>query len=318
MLVGNACNEYLNICEKNKNLSSHTLKAYRIDLAQFTSFLRKPSELEQIKKEHIREYQQYLGSCGYKPASIKRKFACIKAMFRWYEMEEVIENNVFHKLQLNLRLVRTLPKNIPTDEVKKLIRKSRQQLNLEPKAKYLLKEVASQIDSKKSINNLTTLISLELMLCTGIRVGELVNIKLDDIDIADRKIRIFGKGMRERFVFLPDQEICNLIKAYFAVRLINEPDHNSFLLNSRGKPASTQFVRKLVRNVATLTSISRRITPHMCRHSAACQLLESGVDIRYVQRLLGHQSISTTEIYTHVNDKALQDKVTHANVRKRY
>lgn len=318
MLLERACNNYLDICEKNKNLSDHTLKAYRIDFEQFSAFTDRNTEIQLITKEQIRAFQQLLGSRECKPATIKRKLACIRAMFRWYELEEVLDNNIFHKLNLNLRTAIALPKNIPTQEIKKLIRSSREQINLDKKVKYSLREVANQVKTSKCINNLTTLVALELMLCTGVRVGELVDITLESIDFGDRKIKIFGKGMRERFVFLPDQEICNLIKAYLVVRLITRPDHGSFLVNSRGKPASTQFIRKLIRNITSISSISRQITPHMCRHSAACQLLEAGIDIRYVQRLLGHQSISTTEIYTHVNDKVLQAKVTLANVRGRY
>ncbi len=317
MLIESACNNYLDICEKNRNLSEHTLKAYRIDLTQFSASIGR-IEIQQITREQIRKYQQSLVDRGCKTSSIKRKLACVKAMFRWYEMEEILDNNVFHKLNLNLRTARVLPKNIPGHEIKKLIRSSRKTLRLEKNVTYSTRQVIECVGTKKYINELTALLSLELMLCTGIRVGELVNIKLDAIDTSDRKIRILGKGMRERFVFLPDQEVCNLVDAYIVVRLITEPDHDNLLVNSRGRPASTQFIRKLVRNVASASSIQRKITPHMCRHSAACQLLEAGIDIRYVQRLLGHQSISTTEIYTHVSDKALRNKVTLANVRRRF
>lgn len=317
MWIENACNNYLDICEKNRNLSEHTLKAYRIDLAQFSASIGN-IEIQQITRDQIRKYQQSLASRGCKPSSIKRKLACVKAMFRWYELEEVLDSNVFHKLNLNLRATRALPKNIPSHEIKRLMRSSRKILRLEKNSTYTTREVIERIGTKKYMNELTALLSLELMLCTGIRVGELVNIKLDAVDTGDRKIKILGKGMRERFVFLPDQEVCNLIDAYIVARQITEPDHDNLLVNSRGRPASTQFVRKLVRNVASASSIQRKITPHMCRHSAACQLLEAGIDIRYVQRLLGHQSISTTEIYTHVSDKALRSKVTLANVRRRY
>ena len=230
MLVGSACNNYLQVCEKNKNLSQYTLKAYRIDLMQFVAFLDEGAKLQFVTKEDIRKFQQFLTNRGCLPSSIKRKLACIKAMFRWYELEEVLVNNIFHKFHLNVRVAKVLPKNIPIYEIRKLIENSRKLIELDEKRRYAPNEIVSRITIKRDVNKLTTLLSLEIMLCTGVRVGELIDITLDDIDIADRRIKIFGKGMRERFVFLPDQEICSLIEAYLIARAITEPNHFNLLV----------------------------------------------------------------------------------------
>ena len=145
-------------------------------------------------------------------------------------------------------------------------------------------------------------------------MGELVSIRVENIDFGSQKVRIFGKGARERFVFLPHSEIIEGLNKYLNLRKMHAAEHGFLLINGRGEPASTQFIRKLIKELVDEMKIQRRITPHMFRHSAACELLESGVDIRFVQRLLGHQSISTTEIYTHVNDNALFDRVKKADV----
>lgn len=173
------------------------------------------------------------------------------------------------------------------------------------------------INNKRDLNTLTGLVALELMLCTGIRVGELVQIELQNVFINERKIKIFGKGSRERYVFLSDKELSQLLNHYIKQRLITEPTSDHLLVNSRGKSASTQFIRKLIKNIANSAHTQTHVTPHMLRHSAACELLNSGLDIRFVQRLLGHSSISTTEIYTHVTDNTLQLKIEEANIRGR-
>ncbi len=318
MLISFACSNFLIVCEKNKNLSRNTLKAYQIDLRQFIDVVGQSLKLEEITRDHIRRYQHSILDRGSKPSSAKRKLACIKAMFRWYELEEVLATNIFHKIHIDLKPSKQLPKNIPTSEIKKLIATAKNQLGINSKQAYNSQQISNKIVIKSDFNKLTALLSLELMLCTGVRVGELVSISLEDIDLIGNRVKILGKGMRERFVFLPDKEVSELVRAYLLMRATTQTNHDKFLVNSRGMPSSTQFVRKLIADLAAKSLIMRKITPHMCRHSAACELLEAGIDIRHVQRLLGHQSISTTEIYTHVSDRRLQDRITAANVRGRF
>lgn len=156
----------------------------------------------------------------------------------------------------------------------------------------------------------------ELLFATGIRVAELATLRDDDIDMTADVITIIGKGSRQRRVYIPDAEIRELIIVYRQARDAREPDAESFLVNSRGGSASPQYIRRLVRQLAENAALSRRVTPHMFRHSVATYLLEEGVDIRYVQRLLGHRSIVTTEIYTHVADAALKSRVIERHPRK--
>lgn len=315
--IHQVCANYLETCANNKNLSKHTLKAYRIDFQQFQSCIGLKVDISLIDKNHILKFHNYLLNLELAPSSIKRKLVSLKAMFKWLELEEVILINPFNKIRTNIKLPRALPKNVPASKLNNLIKKIKSELGVNRYEDYNAHEISSLITTKKALNKLTTLISIELMLCTGMRVGELASIELGSIDISGRKIKLFGKGSRERFVYLPDVESCQLVKGYLQARLIALPTTSNFLVNSRGLPASTQFLRKILRELAQRAFIEIHVTPHMLRHSAACELIESGLDIRFVQRLLGHSSISTTEIYTHISDNLLKKKITQAKVRKR-
>lgn len=315
--IHHICTNYLKVCSNAKNLSKHTLKAYQIDFEQFQKCIGIQTDISSINKKHIIKFHDYLSSMDLAPSSIKRKLVSLKAMFKWLELEEVIVVSPFNKVRTNIKLPRTLPKNIPASKLHKLIKRSKLELGIKYYEIYCAEEISSLITTAKSLNKLTVLISIELMLCTGMRVCELSGIEISSIDIVERRIKLLGKGSRERFVYLPDTETCQLVKSYLQARLILIPETNNFLINSRGKPASTQFLRKLLREIAQRSSIEIHVTPHMLRHSAACELIEAGLDIRFVQRLLGHSSISTTEIYTHISDTLLRDKISQANVRKR-
>ena len=316
MKLAESCREYLSNCQINKRLSPHSMRAYERDLSHICEFYGPSKVVEEIDREQLKKLITWLNQSELSQASIKRRIACLKAMFRWMELEDIIETNPFHKLELKVKLPHRLPRNIPRQELIILLLNAKRAAGLPLKSRYTHSLITSTIQHKSQLNALTTLVALELMIATGIRVGELVSIELEQIFWSEGKIRILGKGHHERYVFMPDNELIALVKSYQHLRQLAYPDHQYLLINSRGKPANTQFVRKLIRELAEKTNVSRHVTPHMFRHSAACELLESGVDIRFVQRLLGHYSISTTELYTHVTDNALQEQICRAKVRK--
>jgi integrase/recombinase XerD len=162
--------------------------------------------------------------------------------------------------------------------------------------------------------NGTTLLAVGLMLVTGVRVSELVAITCPDLDLSNGTIRVTGKGRRERTVYLAGPWISQLCRVHIATREQLSPRHQFLLLNQAGGPLSPAAMRTRLAVAGRRAGLRRHITPHMLRHSAATQLLECGVDIRYVQRLLGHASITTTELYTHVTDRALRRMISDANV----
>jgi integrase/recombinase XerD len=163
-------------------------------------------------------------------------------------------------------------------------------------------------------NESTTLLAVALMIATGVRVNEVVGIKCRDIDLRGRSLRLLGKGRRERQVFLTNDWITDLTHAYLTTRDVLGVDHRYLLFNSHREPLTAAAMRSRLATAAREAGVSGRVTPHMLRHTAATQLIEAGVDIRYIQRLLGHASLSTTEIYTHVSDGALRRVVSDADV----
>ncbi|HYI98478.1 MAG TPA: tyrosine-type recombinase/integrase [Thermoleophilaceae bacterium] len=160
----------------------------------------------------------------------------------------------------------------------------------------------------------TTLLAVALMVATGVRVHEVVGIECHDIDLSGRSLRLLGKGRRERQVFLPNDWLTDLVRAYIGTRAALDLGHPYLLFNRRHDPLTAPAMRSRLANAAREAGLNARITPHMLRHTAATQLIEAGVDIRYIQRLLGHASLSTTEIYTHVSNRALKRVVTDADV----
>ena len=170
-------------------------------------------------------------------------------------------------------------------------------------------------DEQLTFADLTAYIATELLFATGMRVSELASLRDTSVDVEDGTITIIGKGNRERRVFVPD-EIKSLLSDYRNARDLCATTAETFLVNSRGAAASPQMIRRLIRLHGERSDVRDRVTPHMFRHSVATYLLEKGVDIRYVQRLLGHRSISTTEIYTHVADAALKVRITERHPRK--
>ena len=155
----------------------------------------------------------------------------------------------------------------------------------------------------------------ELLFATGMRVSELASLMDAAVDVDDGTITIIGKGNRQRRVFVPD-DLKSLLTDYRTARDRAASSADTFLVNSRGEAASPQMIRRLIRLHGERSSVRDRVTPHMFRHSVATYLLEEGMDIRYVQRLLGHRSISTTEIYTHVADAALKVRITERHPRR--
>lgn len=296
---------FINYCTNVKQLSNHTLRAYEIDLDSFIYFIGKNKDIEAINRNDFHDYLQYLfKACKLKQSSAKRRFACLKSLFQWLEYQEFINESPFRKAKISIRLPGRIPKGLTIDEIKRLITTTHVQLgtglddadrrNWSQNRSYRLRQ-------------LIALASIQLLFATGIRVAELCSITLDDLNLNDGIIKINGKGDRERLVFLTGKSLIALLKSYLQVRSQYAPDHNFLIINTRGNPANTQYIRLLIIKTAKSAGIKRQITPHMFRHSTATHLLNNGMDIRFVQRLLGHQSITTTQIYAQVNNSKLQE-----------
>ena len=289
MNIETACAEYLAYCERERHLSANTVAAYQQDIGDFTNFFRGRTVAD-IAGTDLVAYAHHLGNARkLAPATVKRRLAPIRAMLTRLARRGTIPQSPFAAVDLRVRIPKRLPRCLGSGEIRALLQRAAR-------------------------GNQTTLLAAILMFSTGMRVGELATLRIDDIDLEQRSVRIFGKGSRERQVFLPDDKLVQLIRDYLRARRPSGGDKGTLLLNTLGNPATTSCLRDRIKRLARRANISRPVTPHMLRHTAATALMEAGVDIRFVQRLLGHHSIATTQIYTHVSDQALKAAVLAANV----
>ncbi|HEX9986459.1 MAG TPA: tyrosine-type recombinase/integrase [Thermoanaerobaculia bacterium] len=288
-----AATAFLRHCQSIRKLSPHTIRAYELDLARFSQFLGKRATVASCDKSVIHDYVRHLFDVrALKEASVKRHLATLRSFFRWLEEDDDAIEDPFRGARIRIRMPKRLPRVIARADLRRL-------LLHEPPGTFA---------------DLTGYVATELLFATGMRVSELAGLLDDAVDVEAGTISIIGKGNRQRRVFLPD-DLKSLVRDYRVVR-DRCAAADTFLVNSRGDAASPQMIRRLVRIHGERSAVRDRVTPHMFRHSVATYLLEEGVDIRYVQRLLGHRSISTTEMYTQVADAALKVRITEKHPRR--
>lgn len=277
--------KYLIYCELQKGLNPKTIKAYRIDLSQFKSYAKEQEEAS--SKELICSYLESLHS-KYKPKSIKRKLATLKAFYEYLTYEEIIEDNPFSKIHLKIKEPIILPRIIPEKTLIKILNAAYQTLE---KCKTVYSE-------RCAIRDIAV---LELLFATGLRVSELCNLKADDVNLSDSYIKTFGKGSKERIIQICTPDVLTALKQYKKCFKAEIDNTGYFFVNRLSNRLSDQSVRFMINKYVNQISSTVHVTPHMFRHTFATMLLESDVDIRYIQQILGHSSITTTEIYTHVS-----------------
>ena len=290
--------KYLEYCEYRKELDWNTLKAYRIDLRQFFEFAQE----DVPEKSKIEGYIVELHK-KYKQKTIKRKIASIKAYYNYLEECEIIDDNPFRKIKVKFKEAAILPKIIPREEIETLLNymHSCKKISKDNTYKYWLRDIAV----------------IETLFATGARVYEISNIRLDCINLNTGLIKIMGKGSKERYIQVASGEILDLLKQYYK--------HNSeaikkcgfFFVNSWGNRYTEDSIRLMLKKYTKLAGIDRNITPHMFRHSFATYLIEEGVDVSCVQRILGHSSIKTTQIYIHIAAKKQAEILREMHPRNR-
>lgn len=276
---------FLNYCKSQKRLDEKTIKAYKIDITQF-AFFTDSLLVEELKKDTIRDYISLL-NYQYKPKSVKRKLASIKGYISFLCDERILPDNPFLGMRISLPKSLSLPRTIPLQFINEMLVEAH-------------KRVQAQNTEYSQLNAVRDTAVLELLFATGMRVSELCNIKESDLDLSEGVLFIHGKGNRERIIEIENAEVLVSLQQYAELKNTNT---RYFFLNNRGNPISDQSARRIVHNYAKLVDQNRHITPHMFRHSFATLLLEEDVDLRYIQQLLGHSSIATTQIYTYVSSK---------------
>lgn len=312
MNISEACTSYISYARDVKNLSPLTIKAYEQDLSLLIKLTNSETTIDLFSRSCLKEVVKAFFKMEQSQASVKRRMACYKTMFSWLESENIIGQTPFHKLNLKIKLPHRLPRNLTSSELIKLRLAAIKNIGFDSNNLEHWHAI-----NRRSINDISTLIGLELLLTTGVRISELTNILLDDIHLNESYIHIRGKGQRERRVFITTDSIALLITQYLKFRKKVTVSTSTFLINKLGNPVTPQTFRIWMKALTREAKLSRTATPHMYRHSAATHLLEAGVDIRFVQRLLGHQSITTTQIYTHVNNSELYRVIKEADIQGR-
>lgn len=294
-------NDYLKYCRNQKRLDEKTLKAYRIDLAQFHGALSFTDIIEitpAVLENYIADLHQ-----KYKPKTVKRKIASLKALFHYFEYREMIEKNPFNKIHIKFREPVILPKTIPLQTVEIFLAAIYQQH----------RKARTEYQKKCTLRDMAV---IELLFATGMRISELCSLKADSVNLYDRTILIFGKGSKERRIQIGNEDVLHVLKEYKNIFSEQIKECNHFFASQSGRPLSDQSIRRMINKYTSLAAIELHITPHMFRHTFATSLLEADVDIRYIQEMLGHSSINITEIYTHVAMSKQRDILTAKHPRK--
>lgn len=294
--------DYLEYCRYQKNLSAKTLKAYRIDLKQFTDYMEQTDG--QLNRINLNNYITGLHK-NFRPKSVKRKIASLKAFFTYLEYEEILEQNPFTKIKVRFQEPFLLPRTIPVPHLQQLFQaayESRDRICATP---YQKKTAARDVAV------------LELLFSTGLRVSELCSLKSQDLDFQQGTIRIYGKGSKERIVMLSNEQVLSALEVYRNFFQEQIADTGFFFCNRFGRRLSEQSVRLMINRYADAAQLTEHVTPHMFRHTFATLLLEEDVDIRYIQQILGHSSIMTTQIYTHVTAHKQRDILMGKNPRNK-
>lgn len=271
--------DYLEAGEYERKLSPDTLKAYRIDLRQFALFVNEVWPDRDLLSSYVKHLNQ-----NFAPRSVKRKLASIRAFYHELKLDGTLEESPFDKLHIRIQSPKQLPRIIPAHIVHDLL------------------QCAYAAYSPGHRNTLRDIVVLELLFSTGLRVSELCALSKDTFTLETSNLRLLinGKGSKERVLQITTPELLKLVQIYCHEFYTEIQAQGFILFNQRGNPISPQSVRRIIQKHLNKIGAEYHITPHMFRHTFATSLLEAGMDIRYIQSLLGHSSISTTQIYTHV------------------
>lgn len=287
-------NSYISFLKNEKNYSNNTVISYKNDLLQLLNYLKdykiiRRNNIQYIDRSIMRKYIVYLKKCDYSARSICRKISTVRSFFKFLSREGIVDINPTINL-MTPKIKKKLPSFLYLEEINKLI----------------------ETPPGNTIFGIRDRAILELLYGTGMRVGELVNLNISDIDLHEKTVRVFGKGSKERILPLGNPSI-KAVQKYLTVRnifrkniSINQNDQNALLLNRFGGRLSARSIRRLIIKYMKIACLNKKISPHVLRHSFATHLLGGGADLRSVQELLGHESLSTTQIYTHITKERLK------------
>lgn len=280
MKIDEAKNKFLTFCQIEKGLTSITIEDYRLDFLNYEKCFPEIKSVEDISIDDLSNFVIFLSLNGLKTTSIRRKLSTIKSFYSFLE-EENLASNIVDKDVSVQKIAKNLPKFLTKNEIQKLLNAT-----------------------KKGDEDVFAYAVLNLLFSSGIRVSELVNLKLKNFKIEEKLLMVTGKGIKERYVPLRDEAIYAINDYLKKVRnLIPRPliDKEILFLNKNGRKYNRNSIYYLVRKYASIANIQKEISPHVLRHTFATVLINNGASVRHVQEMLGHKNVSTTEIYTHVD-----------------
>lgn len=282
-----AIKEFLWHCRFEKKLDEKTIRAYQADLRQMAEIIGDTTDIFIMSKTDIKGYLQAIAH--FKHKTIKRKIATLRSMLNYLECEYGDYINPMRKMQIKMKEPMRLPVVMTIEELRRIL-----------DSLYCRSEKCARgtYAYKSAVRNIAV---VELLFASGMRVSELCSLRNRDVDMENGELRIIGKGNKERIIHICQPETLQALHQWLKQENGVRDSQAPFFTNRLHRRLSTQSVRQLIRHIISATGIGKHITPHTFRHTFATLLLEEDVDVRYIQSLLGHSSIATTQIYTHVN-----------------
>ncbi len=274
-------NRYVSYLEVEKNASPYTVRNYSSDLIDFLNFLRDKgvNSLKEVDRHILRDYLSRLTDRGIVKASLARKLSAIRSFYRYLMREEILSQNPLEGTS-SPKQDKRLPSFLTIEEVKRLLS-------------------APDLSTPQGLRNRAL---IELIYASGLRVSELAKLNLEQLDLDSREIRVWGKGSKER-VALMGKPAASALASYLKEgrpKLLGQKKSSALFINRQGERLIERRVQKIIEECAKGAGIGKRVYPHLLRHSFATHLLDGGADLRVVQELLGHSSLSSTQVYTHV------------------
>lgn len=284
-------NDYLDYLEVIKKHSGYTINNYKNDLIEFLVFNN--NKLLDVDRSVVNKYMQYLHDKNVSKSTISRKLSSLRNFYNYLYKEGMVEKNYFSMIK-NPKKDNGLPKLVKEVDIDKM---------------FMVPDIRNPLGQRN-------LLIIRMLYATGVRVSELVNISLEDININERTIRIFGKGSKERMVVFGNhtKDILELYLDDGRYKLSNN-SNNYLFLNKDGKRLSDRYVRNIINDIIFKASIEMHVSPHMLRHTFATGMLNNGSDLVSVKEMLGHESLNTTSIYTHVSDDKIREIYNKAHPR---
>nr|WP_154984226.1 tyrosine-type recombinase/integrase [Paenibacillus xylanexedens] len=285
-----------------RNLSHKSIRAYLSDLNRLVIWLDS-HVLHEVTRDNLRKYLEQLTSeQTLKDSTIKRKYICFKAFFNYLVQNGNLKESPIDGYGKKFKTARRIPKTLSVNEIEKLLNAPQEHM----------KQLHTIFRKRINLRNAAI---IELLYVIGIRIGELVSIDIEHIDLEERTVLIFGKGRKERLLYISSEEVIQKIKSWLQVREYFEPQSEALFLNKYGHRLSIYSIEDIFSKFRDMSKVSKNSTPHYLRHSFATHLLNNGADLRSVQEILGHTNVSTTQIYTEVSVERKKDVLSRFNPR---